>query len=174
MSTKLWGCSCFLIKDHVWFIGCVFYTPCPSCAFLMLCLCIAHSHLLLTPLLPLPCLGLYLVSTFLSCHVYLMLYSIVFLRCFFFCLSFIFSFILYPLCILSLFISSFLSLLPLYPFVYLWQKGGEYIREYQRVLSFLYDSCAHSQGEKFYFLCTFVGGKILKRDAYTKGKKIFL
>ena len=104
------GLFMFPHQDHVWFIGCVFYTPCPSCAFLMHCLCIAHSHLLLTPLLPLPCLGLYLVSTFLSCHVYLMLYSIVFLRCFFFCLSFIFSFILYPLCILSLFISSFLSL----------------------------------------------------------------
>ena len=24
-------------QEHVWFIDCVFYTPCPTCAFLMLC-----------------------------------------------------------------------------------------------------------------------------------------
>ena len=42
------------------------------------------------------------------------------------------------------------------------------------VLLFLYDSCAHSQGEKFYFLCTFLSGESLREDAYTKGEKSFL
>ena len=90
--------SCLTCFDH-WF---VFYTLLPTCAFLKLCSCIAHNHLLHTPLLPLPCLGLYLVSSSLACHVYFILCNIVFLRCFVFCLSFIFSFILYPSCIFIL------------------------------------------------------------------------
>ena len=40
-------------------------------------------------------------------------------------------------------------------------------------MSFLYDSCAHSQGEKFYFLCTFLGGEIHWGNACTKGGKTF-
>ena len=48
-------------QEHVWFIGFAFYTPCPTCAFLMPCSCIAHNHLIYTPLLALPCLGPYLV-----------------------------------------------------------------------------------------------------------------
>ena len=90
--------SCLTCFDH-WF---VFYTLFPTCAFLKLCSCIAHNHLLHTPLLPLPCLGLYLVSSSLACHVYFILCNIVFLRCSVFCLSFIFSFILYPSCIFIL------------------------------------------------------------------------
>ena len=90
--------SCLTCFDH-WF---VFYTLLPTCAFLKLCSCIAHNHLLHTPLLPLPCLGLYLVSSSLACHVYFILCNIMFLRCFVFCLSFIFSFILYPSCIFIL------------------------------------------------------------------------
>ena len=39
-------------------------------------------------------------------------------------------------------------------------------------MSFLYDSCAHTYGKKFYFLCTFVRGEIFhKGDAYTKEKR---
>ena len=90
--------SCLTCFDH-WF---VFYTLLPTCAFLKLCSCIAHNHLLHTPLLPLPCLGLYHVSSSLACHVYFILCNIVFLRCSVFCLSFIFSFILYPSCIFIL------------------------------------------------------------------------
>ena len=41
-------------------------------------------------------------------------------------------------------------------------------------MSFLYDSCAHSQGKKFYFLCTILRGESLRGDAYTKGGKTFL
>ena len=40
-------------------------------------------------------------------------------------------------------------------------------------MSFLYDSCAHSQGEKFYFLCTFLRGEIHWGNACTKGGKTF-
>ena len=80
-----------------------------------------------------------------------------------FWLSFIFSFILYTSCILPLFISSFLSFLPLDSFVYSWQKGGEYTREYTKMDRHFYDSYAHSQGEKFH-----------REDAYTKGEKTFL
>ena len=80
-----------------------------------------------------------------------------------FWLSFIFSFILYTSCILPLFISSFLSFLPLDSFVYLWQKGGEYTREYTKMDRHFYDSYAHSQGEKFH-----------REGAYTKGEKTFL
>ena len=89
--------SCLTCFDH-WF---VFYTLFPTCAFLKLCSCIAHNHLLHTPLLPLPCLALVYILFPHPWHVMFILY-IVFLRCFVFCLSFIFSFILYPLCIFIL------------------------------------------------------------------------
>ena len=116
-------------------------------------------------------LGLYFISSSLTCHVYFMLYSIVSLKCFIFCLSFIFSFILYPSCIFILvhiFFSFPRSFWPLCLFV------SKRERVHQRVLSFLYDSCAHSKGEKFYFLCTFLGGERLSKDAYTKGEKTFI
>ena len=118
--------SCLTCFDH-WF---VFYTLLPTCAFLMPCSCIAHSHLMHTHFLPLSCLGLYLVSSSLVCHVYFMFCSILFLRYFFFCLSFISHSSCAPHASLPLFIAFFLSLLPFYPFVYLWQKGREYTREY--------------------------------------------
>ena len=40
-------------------------------------------------------------------------------------------------------------------------------------MSFIYDSCVHSQEEKFYFLCTIVGGESFKECAYSKGEKTF-
>ena len=58
MSIKLWGFSCFLIRNMFWFIGCIFNTPYPVCALFMLWSCIVHSHLLHTPLLPLSCIVL--------------------------------------------------------------------------------------------------------------------
>ena len=65
--------------------------------------------------------------------------------------EFHFPFMLYPICLLSLFTSSFLSLILLGLFVYLWQKGREYCH--------------------FYFLCTFVGGESHRGDAYIKGRR---
>ena len=123
----------FRHQELIWFIGCVFYTPCPTCALLMSCSCIAHSHLMHKPLLPLLGLGLYLVSSSLTCHVYFILCSILFLRCFAFCFHFISNSCCTIHASLSLFFFlSFLSLILLGPFVYSCQKGGEYIGEYTR------------------------------------------
>ena len=90
------GFLMFSHQEHVWFIGCVFNTPYPTCAFSMLWSCIAHSHLLHTPLLPLSCIGLYIVSS--SQYVMFTLYFVAF--CFVLSLSFIFSFISHPSCII--------------------------------------------------------------------------
>ena len=132
ISTKLWG------LEHVWFIGCVFNTPYPTCAFFMHWSCIAHSrHLLHTPLLPLSCIGLYLVSS--SWHV---MFTLCFVAFYFVLgLSLIFSFISYPSCII-IFVHTFIS----YPrfsltlCLFLTKRGRIYSREYNKVfLSFLYD-----------------------------------
>ena len=106
----------------------------------MPCSCIAHSHLMYTPLSPLPCLGLYLVSSFLACHVYLILCSIVFLRCFVFCFE-LHSFVLYPSCIITLVHIFFLSLFLLGPFVYSCQKGEKYTGEYSHFYMILVQIC---------------------------------
>ena len=154
----------FSHQEHVWFIGCVFNTPYPTCAFFMHWSYIAHSHLLLTPLLPLSCIGLYLVSS--SQHVMFTLCFVAFY--FIFDLSYIFSFILHPSCIIII-VHTIISclLFSLILCLFLTKRGRVYSREYTGVfLSFLYDSCAHPQKEKFYFSCTFVGG-----DAYIKAEK---
>ena len=157
-------------QDHVWFIGYVFDTPCPTCAFSMLWSCIAHIHLLHTHLLPLSCIDLYLVSS--SQHVMFTLCFVAF--SFVFYLSFIFSFVLPSSCIFLL-VHTFISCphFSLSLCLFMSKRGRVYSRVvYQRVLSFLYGSCAHSQGEKFYFLCTCVAGELFHRgDAYTKGEK---
>ena len=160
----------FPYQEHVWFIGCVFNTPCPTFAFSMLYSCIAHSQLLHTPLLPLLCIGLYIV--FSSQHIMFTLCFVAF--CFVFCLSFISHSSHTPHASISSFISSYLSFILLDPFVYSCQKGGKYTLEQYtwRFLSFLFDFCAHSQGEILYFSRTFVGGEFFHRgDAYTKGEK---
>ena len=149
----------FLLQEHVWFISYVFNTPCPTCAFSMLWSCIAHSHFLHTPFLPLSCIDLYLVS--LSQHVLFTLSFVAFYRVL--DLSFIFSFILHPSCIFILvhtFIPSFSHLFD--PFVYSCQKGGEYtLEQYTREFCHLYMilvhiltginsiSCAYEQGERY-------------------------
>ena len=157
-------------QEHVWFIGCVFNTPCPTCAFFMHWLCIAHSHLLHTPLLPLSCIGLHLISS--SQHIMFTLYFVAFY--FVLGLSLIFSFISHPSCIIII-VYTFISC-PLFSLtlcLFLTKRGRVYSREYIGVfLLFLYDYCAHPQREKFYFLCTFVGEELFHRgDAYTKGEK---
>ena len=81
MSTKLWGFSCFLIRNMFGSLVVYLTHLTPHVHFS----CIAHSHLLHTPLLPLSCIGLYLVSS--SQHVMFTLCFIAF--CFAFCLSFI-------------------------------------------------------------------------------------
>ena len=157
-------------QEYFWFIGCVFNTPCPTCAFFMHWSCIAHSHLLHTSLLPLSCIGPYLALS--SQHVMFTLYFVAFY--FVFGLSFIFSFISHPSCFIII-IHTFISC-PLFSLtlcLFLTKRGRVYFREYTGVfLSFLYDFCAHPQREKFYFSYTFVGEEIFHRgDAYTKGEK---
>ena len=120
------------------------------------------------------CLGLYHVPSSLACHVYFMLYSIFFKDVFVFHLSFIFSFILHPSCILSLFISYLLSLLPLDSFVYSWQKVREYIGEYTGVFCHFYMTHVHILKGRYSTSCTFVGEENHRGDVYTKGEKTFL
>ena len=81
MSTKLWGFACFLFRNMFASLVVYFAHLAPHVHFRVIS-CIALRHHMYAPLLPLPCLGLYLVSSSLACHIYLMLYSIVFLRCF--------------------------------------------------------------------------------------------
>ena len=149
----------FSHQEHVWFIGCVFNTPCPTCTFFMHQSCIAHSHLLHTPLLPLSCTGLYLALS--SQHV---LFTLCFVAFYFvFGLSFIFSVISHLSCIIiivHIFISCLLFTLTLC--LFLTKKGRVYSREYTGMfLSFLYDS-----------LCTSLGGEILFLMHICKGGDI--
>ena len=143
-------------QEHVWFIVCVFNTPFPTCAFSMHQSCIAHSHLLHTPLLPLSCIGLYLTSS--SQLIVFTLYFVAFY--FVLGLNFIFSFISYLSCIIII-IRSFISC-PLFSLtlcLFLTKRGRVYSREYNEVfLSFLYDyyanrrnsiSHAHLQGKRY-------------------------
>ena len=89
-----------------------------------------------------------------------------------FCLSFIFSFILHP-CIIPLLISSFLSLLPLDYFVYSWQKGRKYTREYTGLYRHFYMTHVHTLKWSNSNSCTFVGGESHRGDAYTRGRRHF-
>ena len=99
----------------------------------------------------------------------------IFLR--YFCLSFELHFLIHltPLMhhLSHLFISSFLSLLPLDSFVYLWQKGGEYIGKYTSMFRHFYMTHVHILRGINSTLCTFVGGESYRGDAYTKGEKRF-
>ena len=158
-------------QEHVWIIGCIFNTPYPTCAFSVHWSCIAHNHPLLTPLLPLSCIDLYLVSS--SQHVFFTLCLVEF--CFSLGLSFIFSFMLLPSCIIIIvrtFIScSLFSLTPLSIHV----KKRESILQSSIPKSFVISIwlLCTSLGEKFYFSCTFVGGEIFHiGDANTKGKTL--
>ena len=72
--------------------------------------------------------------------------------------------------LLPLFISSFLSLLPLDSFVYSWQKEGEYTGVFRH----FYITHVHILKERNSTSCAFVGRENYRRDAYTKGEKTFL
>ena len=166
MSTKLWGFSCFLIRNM--FGSLVVYlthlTPHVHWS------CIAFSHLLHIPLLPLSCIGLDLTSS--SQHVMSTLYSVAFYIVL--GLSFIFSFTSLLSCIIII-VRSFISCprFSLALCLFLTKRGRVYSREYIGVVCHFYMtlvhilrgrnfiSHAHLQGERF-FHC---------RDAYTKGEK---
>ena len=141
-------------QEHVWFIGCVFNTPCPTCAFFMHCSCIAHSHLLHTPLLPLSCIDLYLVSS--SQHVMFTLRFVALL----FCVKIELYFLIHLAPLMHHYHYSFIHLLPLFlldPLSIL-DKKGESIPEcfchfYMTLVHILRGrnsiSHAHLQGERY-------------------------
>ena len=116
-------------------MSCVFCTLCPTCAFFMHWSCIALSHLLHIPLLPLSCIGLDLASS--SYLVMSTLCSVAFY--FVFDLSFIFSFILHPLCIIFI-VRSFIfcPLFSLTLCLFLTKRGRVYSREYTGVFCHFY------------------------------------
>ena len=117
-------------------------------------------------------LGLYFVLSSLACYVYFILYSIFWC----FCVSFEFHFLIHlaPLMHNTLaHIFFFFSLLSLDLFVYSWQKGREYAREYIGVYRHFYMTHVHILRGRNSTSCTFVGGESHRGDAYTKGKKTY-
>ena len=97
-------------------------------------------------------LGLYLVPSSLACHVFFMLCSIFFKKLY---LMFELHFLIHlaPLMHLIL-VHIFFSFPPSFWFICLFMKkmGRVYRSVYRSVSSFLYDSCVHSQEEKFYLV----------------------
>ena len=144
MSTKLWGFSCFLIRNMfgplvVYFthVALQVHFPCfghalyIATSYTYLCyIC----HALVYTSLPHPSI---------SCLPHALWHFFFF---FVFYLSFIFSFMLYLLCIIIL-IHTFISC-PLFSLtlcLFMSKRETVYSKVvYRRVLSFLYDSCAHS------------------------------
>ena len=161
----------FPYQEHVWFIGCVFYTPCPTCEFLTLCLCIAHSHLLHTLLLALSCLGLYLVSSSLACHVllYALLHCVFKVFCFLFDLHFLNNlapFMHHYPCSYFFFFPSFLLI-----HLSISDKKEESILE---CIVISYNSCAHSQREKFYLVHICRGRNSIEEMHIPRGRRHLL
>ena len=92
-------------------------------------MCISHALFMHTHLLPLSCLGLYLISSSLACYVYFMFCRIFFFKVFCLLFELYFSFILHPSCIIIIvcfFISCPHFSLTLCPFL---TKRGEYTLE---------------------------------------------
>ena len=112
------GILMFPHKKHVWFIGCVFNTPCPICAFSM-----HWSWHIVTSYTYLCYLVMYWSITcffILACHVYLMLCSILF------CLRCELHFLIHLAPLMHHYHCSYLHLLPSFfldLFVYSCQKG---------------------------------------------------
>ena len=155
------GFLMFPLQEHVWFIGCVFNTPYPTCASSMLWLCIAHSYLLHTPLLPLSCIGLYLVSS--SQHV---MFTLCFVAIFFFCLRFELHFLIHLTPLMHYYhIGRTFNSWPHFSLtlcLFVKKRGRVYSREYTREFFHFYMtlvhifrgrnsiSCAHLQGERYF------------------------
>ena len=170
MSTKLWGFSYFLIRNMFGSLVVYLTHLAPHVHFLYfghaLHITTSYTHLLI----PLLCIGLYLVSS--SQHVMFILCFVVF--------CFVLDFELHFLILLAPFMHyyhcSYIHLFPLFlldPLSSPDKKGDSiFQRVYRSVLSFLNDSCAHPQGKKFNFSCTFVGGRYSIREMHIpRGKR---
>ena len=172
---QILGFFMFPHQEHVQFIGCVFYTPCPTCAFLILCSCIAHSHLLHTPLLPLSCLGLYLVSSSLACHV--LLYAL--LLCVFkvFCLLFELLFLINLAPLMHHYPYSYFLFFPSFLLIHLSirdKKGESILESVMECIVISYDSCAPSQEEKFYLVHIYRGRNFIGEMHIPRGRRHLL
>ena len=122
----------------------------------MPCSCIAHSHLMHTPLLLLSCRGLYLVFSSLTCDVYFILCRILFLRCFVFCLSFISH--------------SWCTLYASYPCSCLHFFHHSFFLVYLSIP----DKKEESLVISIWLLCTFLGGEILSLVHIDKGRNFIV
>ena len=172
MSTKVWDLSCFLIRNmfgslvvYLTHLASHMHFSCFGHALHITTLC-THlcypCHALVYTLFPHPSM---------SCLPYTLQHSFFY----FLGLRFKLHFLIHLAPLMHHYHCSYLHLLPLFildPLSTRDKKGESILqRVSRRVLLFLYNSCAHPQGEKFYFLCTFVGGEIFhRRDPYTKGK----
>ena len=171
MSTKLWSFSCFLIRNMFGLLVVYFTHLVPHVNFsrFVYALHIATScthfcqpcHVLVYILFPHPQHVMF----------YFMLCCIVFLRCFVFCLTFIFSIILHPSCIIILvhiffFFPSFLLI-----HLSISDKKGESILE---CIVISYNSCAHSQREKFYLVHICRGRNSIEEMHILRGRRHLL
>ena len=116
-------------------------------------------------------LGLYHVPSSLTCHVYFMLCSIFLMFLYFVWASFSHSSCNHHRSSFTLVHIFFLSLLPLDSFVYSWQKGGKYTREYTEVYRHFYMIHMHILRGRNSTSCTFIGGESHRGDGYTKWEK---
>ena len=114
---------------------------CISHALFMHCTQSSHAHTFATLVMP------WSISYFLILSMLCLLYVLQNFVFKVFCLLFelYFSFILHPSCIITL-VHIFFSFPPSFLSICL------FVTKRGRVLSFLYDSCAHSQEEKFYLM----------------------
>ena len=130
-------------QEHVRFIGCVFNTSCPTCAFFMHCTQppLAQTFATLVMHWSLPYFFI------LACHAYLMLCNVLLY------LRFELHFLIHLAPLMHHQHCSYLHLLPSFILdpLSIPDKKGESIlqRMFRSILSFLYDSCAHPQGENF-------------------------
>ena len=137
--------------------------------------CIAHSHLLHTPLLPLSCLGLYLVSSSLACHV--LLYAL--LLCVFkvFCLLFELLFLINLAPLMHHYPYSYFLFFPSFLLIHLSirdKKGESILESVMECIVISYDSCAHSQEEKFYLVHIYRGRNFIGEMHIPRGRRHLL
>ena len=139
MSTKLWGFSCFLIKNMFGSLVVYLTHLAPHVHFP----CIGHASHIATFCTHLyyPCHALVYTLFMLACHVYLMLCSTLF------CLRIELHFLIHLASLMHHYHCLYFHLLPSFlldPLFIRDKKGRVYSREYtEEFLSFLYDSCAH-------------------------------
>ena len=148
MSTKIWGFSCFLIRNMFcslvvylthFALHCIFHALVMHCTLPPL----AHTFATLVMHWSTPCFFI------LVCHVYLMLCSILF------CLMIELHFLIHLAPLIHHYHCSYLYLLPLFlldPCLFLTKRGRVYSREFTRVFCHFYMTLVHILREEILFL----------------------